>query len=162
MATSIRRSPSVSALKWFYVFLEKQSITKIHPLGDLKISSSYLRKPTPAVGKDSFLSTHSAQTHDNYRHAREMEFLQDALLKERKVNRYMRRIIEDFLEAWELSDIYHRPITVGETRKHFNLLRGAIGYRGPAYIDKPSRVSDVQALDSKERAKKGVRQLRDG
>ena len=85
-----------------------------------------------------------------------MSSCRDELLKEKKANRYKDHVMEDLLEAWEFSDLYHRPITVGETRKRFNLLRGAIGYREPSYIDKPSGRSNVRTLDSKGRAKKGV------
>ena len=139
-----------SSLKWFYVFLEKQGMTKIHPLGNLAVNLSYLREPSLALSKPSALSTLSAQTHDNYQRDREIEFLQGELLKARKAMRYKDRIMEDILDAWELSDIYHKPITMDDARKHFNLLRGAIGYRGPSYIDKPSGHRDVRAFEASE------------
>jgi len=149
-----------SSLKWFYVFLEKQGMTKIHPLGNLAVNLSYLRKPNPAVGKDSFLSPHnielSAQTQKIYQRDQEIEFLQGEIMKLRKAIRYRNRVMEDILDAWEDSNLYNRPITAGEARQHFNLLQGAIGYRGPAYIDKPSGRGNVQALDSKGRAKDGL------
>ena len=157
-----------SSLKWFYVFLEKQGMTKIHPLGNLAVNLSYLRKATPAVGKDSFLSPHnielSVQTQKIYQRDREIEFLRDEILKAKKAMRYKDRVMQDILDAWEDSNLYNRPITAGEARQHFNLLQGAINYRGPAYIDKPSGRGNVQTLeseDSKGRASEGLRAVGD-
>jgi len=149
-----------SALRWFYLFLERQRMTKIHPLGDLKVNLSYFRKTNPIIGKDAVLSTHNvdltAQTDKIYQRDREIEFLQQEILKLKKAIRYKNDRMQDILDAWEDSNLYHRPITAGEARQHFNLLHGAISYRGPSHIDKPSGRSDVQALDSKGRGKKGI------
>ena len=68
-----------TALKWFYVFLEKQGITNIHPHRDLKVNLSYFRELNPAVGNGSAFSGHnknlSRQVHNNYRLERENGFL---------------------------------------------------------------------------------------
>ncbi len=148
-----------SALKWFYVFLEKQGMTKIHPLGNLKVNLSYLRDPNPIIGEDTALTHNknlSRQVHQNHRYAREIEFLQDEIMKLKKAIRYKNDRMQDILDAWEDSNLYHRPITAGEARKHFNLLHGAISYRGPIHIGNPSDHSNVRALDSEGRAKDGL------
>lgn len=148
----------------FMHFLEKQGLTTIHPLGDLKINLSYFRELNTAVGNGSFLSPHnkklSRQTHQNNRRDREIEFLRDELFKAKKAMRYKDHVMQKLVDAKEDSDLYHRSITPGEERRLFNLLRGAIGFRGPAYIDKPWNRGNVRTLDpedSKGRANEGLR-----
>ena len=134
----------ISIINKFFDFLRVRVGGGSSPLDETK-------KQTVPPGKIINLSEKkdaisSEQLLESWRSRRERGFLQAEIRKLKEGNRRKDDAMQEVVDAWEMSSIYHIPMTQATELSLINKLKSMIRFEGPTFLPEASGGKNVRKL----------------